>query len=194
MGEIHNTYVTLGASNHSKDDREENDFYATPPKAVDLLFELESFDKHIWEPAAGMKHIAQKFLDKGYDVRCSDIIDRTGDIEICDFLKSNEIWNGDIVTNPPFKFAKEFVEKALETVTEGHKVVMFLKLQFLETEKRRKLFDKYPIKTIYVASNRLGCAKGGDFDGQDNIGSAVCYCWYVWEKGYTGDTKLRFFN
>ena len=40
MGEIHNTYVTLGASNHSKDDREENDFYATPPKAVDLLFEL----------------------------------------------------------------------------------------------------------------------------------------------------------
>ena len=162
MGEIHNTYVTLGASNHSKDDREENDFYATPPKAVDLLFELESFD--------------------------------TGDIEICDFLKSKEIWTGDIVTNPPFKFAKEFVEKALETVTEGHKVVMFLKLQFLETEKRRKLFDKYPIKTIYVASNRLGCAKGGDFGGQDNIGSAVCYCWYVWEKGYTGDTILRFFN
>lgn len=194
MKSIHNTYVTLGASNHSKDEREENDFYATPPKAVELLFNLEEFNKNIWEPAAGLKHIAQKFIDKGYNVRCSDIIDRTGDIEICDFLNTKEEWDGDIVTNPPFKYAKEFVEKAMETVTNGHKVVMFLKLQFLETEKRRKLFDKYPIKTVWVASNRLGCAKGGDFEGKDNVGSAVCYCWFVWEKGWKGTTSLKFFN
>lgn len=158
------------------------------------MFNLEEFDKNIWEPAAGLKHIAQKFIDKGYDVRCSDIIDRTGDIEICDFLNTKEEWDGDIVTNPPFKYAKEFVEKAMETVTNGHKVVMFLKLQFLETEKRRKLFDKYPIKTVWVASNRLGCAKGGDFEGKDNVGSAVCYCWFVWEKGWKGTTSLKFFN
>lgn len=194
MSSIHNNYVTLGASNHTKAEREENDFYATPPKAVDLLFDLETFSKDIWEPAAGMKHIASKFEDRGYNVRCSDIIDRVGDIEILDFLNSNETWNGDIVTNPPFKYATEFVRKAMESVTNGHKVVMFLKIQFLETQKRRELFEQYPIKTVYVASNRLGCAKGGDFQGQDNIGSSLCYCWYVWEKGYNGDTKIKFFN
>ena len=191
MGEIHNTYVTLGASNHSKDDREENDFYATPPKAVDLLFELESFDKHIWEPAAGMKHIAQKFLDKGYDVRCSDIIDRTGDIEICDFLKSNEIWNGDIVTNPPYEFATEFVIKALELIKTGNRVAMFLRTLFLEGQKRyEKIFKENPPKTVYVFSKRQVCSKVDDF----TEGSAVSYAWFVWEKGFSGNTEIKWIN
>lgn len=25
-------------------------------------------------------------------------------------------------------------------------------------------------------------------------GSAVCYAWFVWEKGYKGDTIVRWFN
>ena len=64
----------------------------------------------------------------------------------------------DIITNPPYKIAKEFVEHALEVITEGHKVAMFLKLTFLESKKRRELFEKYPPKVIYVSSSRLQCA------------------------------------
>jgi hypothetical protein len=26
------------------------------------------------------------------------------------------------------------------------------------------------------------------------IGSAICYAWYVWEKGYTGDIVVKHFN
>ena len=87
-------------------------------------------------------------------------------------------WNGSIITNPPYKYAYEFVEKALDTVTEGNKVAMFLKLQFLEGKKRRKLFDTVPPQTIYVSSSRLLCAKNGEFD----------------KKGYKGDTIVKWIN
>ena len=189
-------YANLGASNHSMEDREERDFYATPSLAVRGLMELEKFDKNIWEPACGLNHITNILMESGYNVRFSDIVDRSAEqnIEIYDFLTNNDIWDGDIITNPPYKYASEFVEKALETVTERHKVAMFLKLSFLETKKRYELFQKYPIKKIYVASNRLGCAKNGEFNGKDNIASAVCYCWFIWEKGYTGQTTIDWFN
>ena len=40
--------ATLNASSHSLHEREKHDYYATPPKAVKLPLELESFNKNIW--------------------------------------------------------------------------------------------------------------------------------------------------
>lgn len=75
---------------------------------------------------------------------------------------------------------------------EGRKVAMFLKLQFLEGKARKKLFEKYPPKTVYVSSSRLICAMNGDFERYSS--SAVAYAWFVWEKGYTGDTVIKWIN
>lgn len=36
-------YTTLGASNHTNKEREVNDYYATEPKAIELLLEKETF-------------------------------------------------------------------------------------------------------------------------------------------------------
>lgn len=88
--------------------------------------------------------------------------------------------------------AKEFVEHAIEIVTTGNKVCMFLKLTFLEGKARKILFEKYPPKIVYVSSSRLKCAKNGNFEEKD--GTAVAYAWYVWEKGYTGPTIIKWFN
>lgn len=91
--------------------------------------------------------------------------------------------------------AVQFIEKAMESVTEGNKVIMFLKIQFLEGKSRKKLFEKYPPKTVWVSSSRITCAKNGDFEYMKaNGGSAVAYGFYVWEKGYKGDTILKWFN
>lgn len=191
-----NTFITLGANNHVDVEREKDDFYATPPLAVKELMKLESFNKNIWEPCCGMNHVTDILVDHGYNVRTSDIVDRVnnGKVEIIDFLNCTEKWDGDIITNPPYKLATEFVYKAIETVKEGNKVVMFLKLSFLETKKRRLLFDKYPPKIIYIASSRFGCSQTGEFDETGNTGSAIAYCWYIWEKGYNGDTIIKWFN
>ena len=128
----------------------------------------------------------------GYNVRSTDLIDRGFGIGEIDFLEQTEIWDGDIVTNPPYKLAKEFVEHAIEIVSTGNKVCMFLKLTFLEGKARKSLFEKYPPKIVYVSSSRLKCAKNGNFEEKD--GTAVAYAWYVWEKGYTGPTIIKWFN
>lgn len=46
IGNKNSVYKTLGASNHTDKDREKNDYYATDPKAAELLLE-EDFLNHI---------------------------------------------------------------------------------------------------------------------------------------------------
>lgn len=161
---------------------EKDDYYATEPKAVELLLEQESFNKSIWEPACGAGHISKVLEEHGYQVESTDLIDRGYGLGGHDFLKTPYFTNfdGDIITNPPYRYAKEFVEKALEVVKPGRKVAMLLKLTFLEGQRRRELFMKQPPKTVYVSSARLRCGKGGVFKGQ----SMVAYAWFVWQKGF----------
>ena len=109
-----------------------------------------------------------------------------------DFLSVYETFDGDIVTNPPYKYAQEFVEKALEVIPKGKKVFMFLKLTFLEGKARRKLFETKQLKTVYVSSGRLKCAKNGKFE--ETGSSAAAYAWYEFEKGYKGDPKILWIN
>ena len=188
-------FVTLGASNHSEKDREGNDYYATDPKAMELLLELEKFSHHIWEPACGEGHLSKVLEKYGHSVVSSDLIDRGFGAKGIDFLKCDKTWKGDIITNPPFKYAKQFAEKGLELMQNGGKMALFLRIQFLETQDRRSLFDSNPPKYVYVSVNRLLCAKNGVFekDGKKES-SAACYCWFIWEKGFKGDTVLKWFN
>lgn len=196
VGNYNSIYKTIGASNHTEKEREKDDYYATEPKAIELLLQEEKFDKDIWECAVGGGHLAEVLKQKGYRVLCSDIVNRGyNETAIIDFLKFQERWIGDIITNPPYKYAKEFVEHALEIITLGNKVAMFLKLTFLEGKARKEFFKKYPPKTIYVASGRLLCAKNAEFEKmRSSGGSAVAYAWYVWEKGYCGETIVKWIN
>ena len=93
---------------------------------------------------------------------------------------------------PPYKYALEFRQKALELIPVGNKVAFFLKLTFLEGQKRRKFFEKNPPKVVYVSSARLNCAKNGDFDAYKS--SAMAYAWFVWEKGFTGKPVIEWIN
>ncbi len=187
-------FVTNGCTSHSTGEREENDYYATEPRAVELLLEQEKFNNNIWECACGEGHISKVLKDKGYNVISTDLIFRGyGDWKPYDFLKCNaKNQDLDIITNPPYKNAKEFVEKALETIKTGNKVAMFLKLTFLEGQARKRLFEENPPKIVYVASGRLNCAKNGEFEKYKS--SAVAYAWYIWEKGYRGKTVVEWIN
>lgn len=188
-----------GASNHSDTEREEVDYYATPDIATQWLCDLEVFDKHILEPACGEGAISQVLESYGYDVESMDLIDRGYGKGGVDFLAYNQVIDKDVITNPPYKIAAEFVEHAMDLMTDGHKAAFFLKLTFLEGEKRRALFKKHPPKKVYVSVSRIDCAKNGQFkldrDGnQKHSGGAVCYAWFVFEKGFSGKPTLDWFN
>ena len=186
-------FKTLGSSNHTPDERAQFDYYATDPQAVEMLLALEPFAPVIWEPACGEGHISKVLAAHGYEVISTDLIYRGfGEPEPMDFLTETfPDFEGDIITNPPYSAGLEFVKRALETVRPGGKVAMFLKVQFLEGKRRGELFSKAPPRTVYISRSRLACAKNGDFTHTEN---AIAYAWYVWEKGFTGDPVIKWFN
>lgn len=190
-GNSKSIYATLGASNHASHERQVDDFYATDPSAVEKLLELEHFNEDILEPCCGLGHISEVLMSNGYNVTNNDLVQRDYPLDTqLDFLKDINAWHGDIITNPPYKYAKEFVEHSLDITRKGAKIAMFLKLQFLEGQARRKLFDKHCLRTVYVSSSRIRCGMNGVFEGT----SAVAYAWFIWENGYKGYPEIRWFN
>lgn len=194
------TFVQLGASNHSDSEREHNDYYATDPKTLKLLLEelkKDSIELHhnIWEPACGEGHLSKVLEENGYEVLSTDLVDRGyGEVNAdTDFLNgkyyTHTNFNGDIITNPPYKYAASFVETAIQKVECGCYVIMLLKIQFLEGKERYKLFQKYPPKYVYVNSSRQTCYINGDMTKK--MSSASCYCWFVWQKGFEGEPIIR---
>lgn len=192
----HGVFVTLGASNHSAENRADFDYYATDPKAMYLLLDEEKFSENVWECACGEGHLSRVLEEKGYKARSTDLVDRGYGEGGVDFLNiKSEFYDGDIITNPPYKYAQEFVEKALSLIEDGHKVAMFLRLSFLEGKQRRKLFDECPPSRVYVASGRINCCKNGDFsDERRKNSSAQAYAWFVWEKPLAKQPIIKWFN
>ena len=91
-----NIFKTLGASNHSRHERQAEDYYATDPIAAKLLLEVEPDLDNIWECACGEGHLAKVFNNAGILEKATDLINRDyGDVE--NFLASSELYhNGDI--------------------------------------------------------------------------------------------------
>ena len=178
-------YTTQGSENREKDD-----FYATDPQSLVRFLDRIKEDNlelapNIWECACGSGVLSNVLKEYGYNVLSSDIVDRGyEDTKLWDFLKPTNriLFKGDILTNPPYKYALEFIKIALEQVSEGSKVIMFLKISFLEGKERKEFYKENPPKYIYVFSDRQTCYINGDFS--EKKGSTVCYCWYVWEKIY----------
>jgi len=184
------TFVTLGASNHSTTERADRDYYATDPKVIKGLLENEKFGT-VWENACGGGHLSKELINSGFKVFSSDIIKRDFECKELDFMQYEKTnLDLDIITNLPYNIAQEFIEKSLNVVNVGRKIAMFLKLTFLEGQKRRKFFEKYPPKKVCVYSARVQVARNGD-SKMFKKSSAACYAWFIWEKGFKGDPIIK---
>ena len=162
--------------------REPMDNYPTPDIATLSLMALEDFSGIVWEPACGSGAIAKHFPGcVATDLRNDNIYGETDIDFLSEYRKVNHI-----ITNPPYRLAQQFVEHALECV--DGKVAMLCKLAFLEGKARYSLFQKNPIKTVYVFSKRLPLTKEGDTRKQSSM---IPFAWFVWEKGYTGKTTVE---
>lgn len=195
IGNQKSTFVMLGASNHSEKEREKEDYYATDPHALEIFLDKLKEDNielhhNIWECACGEGHLSKVLEKRKFNVFSTDLIQRGYGEGNIDFLQvANKNTHFDILTNPPYKYAKEFVEKSLEIQADGYYTIMFLKIQFLEGQARKEMFKKYPPKYVYVNSARQLCAMNGEFEKYR--ATALCYCWYIWEKGFAGEPTIR---
>ena len=107
-----------------------------------------------------------------------------------DFFDFSETLAPNIVTNPPYKYGKEWVEHSLKLIPEGGKLALLLPLRFLSSKKRRSIFEETPPKYIYVFSSKIECGKNGIFKYGGKGGSAE-YAWFVWEKGVYNIPKIK---
>ena len=189
-------FITLGASNHTDKERETNDFYATHPKAIDLLVSYSgvSLPQCIWEPSCGNGILSERLIKYGYSVISTDLIDYgygTGNI---DFFQQDSMPDNVqcILTNPPYKYAAKYVIHALSILPDDGLLCLFLKTTFAEGKGRyRDIFSVTPPVYVLQFSERILCAKNADFDYMEaHGGSAVAYAWWIWRKGYKGKTIL----
>ena len=77
-GNAASIYKTLGASNHTDKERESDDFYATEPKAIDILcaYPHISLPHGVWEPSCGSGCLSKRLEELGHHVVSTDLIDR----------------------------------------------------------------------------------------------------------------------
>lgn len=197
-GNSNSIWKTLGASNHTEKDRQNEDYYATDKVAIDGLNSVWEIPQNIWECACGEGDLSKRLEELGHIVYSTDLVDRGYGIGGVDFLKTTETPQDCtcILTNPPYNRALEFVNHSLELLPQGGYCVMFLKTTFLESKKRyNKLFSINPPKYMFQFVSRVLCAKNGDFETMiAGGGSAVSYAWFVFQKGYKGDTIIRWIN
>ena len=197
VGNGNSVFKTLGASNHAKVMREQDDFYATSPKAIDALLEYEDIclPHEIWEPSCGTGCLSKRLIEHGFTVLSSDLVDRGFGKGGVNFFEEDHMPENVncILTNPPYKFATQYVTHALSLLHEGGVLCLFLKTTFAEGQDRyRKIFAITPPRVILQCTERILCAPNADFSKTQS--SAVSYAWWVWEKGWKGKTTFDWIN
>lgn len=77
-GNGNSIFKTLGASNHSDKERETDDFYATEPKAIDILLDYPHFTlpHGVWEPSCGSGCLSRRMEERGHYVVSTDLVYR----------------------------------------------------------------------------------------------------------------------
>lgn len=167
----------------------ESQWFVEPAWAVEALLDVERFSGVVYDPAAGSGTIPGVLCGRGYRATCSDLVDRgNGIVGGADFLTMPERERVDnIVSNPPYDQAEAFVRKAL--LIARYKVAFILRLSFLESRRRREMFERTPLARVWVFSDRVSMPPGGRPDIEAKGGS-VAYAWFVWDHDHRGPPAL----
>lgn len=110
-------------------------------------------------------------------------------LPLLDFLGEGSVpdfYEGDvcILTNPPYRYATDFIEHSLDILPQGCPALFLLKTTALEGKGRyKRLFSKGYLHNVFQFTERLLCAKNGNFlRMKEGGGSAVSYAWFVFKK------------
>jgi hypothetical protein len=167
-----------------------DDLYETPTVVTEALLRVEDLPHRIWEPAAGRGAIVNVLRGRGHDVVATDLVDYgiPGQEARRDFLLERaQDGVGAIVTNPPYKLADQFVEHALKLCP---RVIMLLRLAFLESVRRTPILDSGHLARVHVFKRRAPMMHREGWTGP-KITSALAFAWFVWDRSHSGPTTLH---
>lgn len=178
--------------------RHKSDYYVTPVDQITKFLKefktVESLEGNILDPCAGgdEKHkMSYPVALEREGVNPENII--TVDIRKDSRAQIRENYldiqcKGDfdmIITNPPFKIARDIIDKALNDVNDGGFVIMLLRLNYFGSQKRFDLWQDNLPKYCYVHHKRMSFTDNGKTD-------SIEYCHMVWQKNLNPKfTKLK---
>lgn len=161
--------------------RRVTDFYETPYSLTRLFLDTGILDpsKPVLEPACGDGAITKVLTEYGFkDITTFDLKDGKNFLD-WDTLVAQ------LITNPPYSIAQDFILHAKKIVTE--KFALLLPLSYLHGKRR---YDEiwqdvdFPLRAVYVFTRYPHLGGAMREDGKHQTGMMV-YCWMVWEKGMT---------
>ena len=164
--------------------RNANDDYQTPRWCVDLLLRHVRVSGRFLEPCQGSGNIVTSVIPFVDTVESCEITD---DADFLTFRPRHQYdW---IVTNPPYSLACEFIERSLSMAAN---LAMLLRLNFLESERRRSWWQDRIPHALYVLARRptFEDRQGRPVRGKNGKpGTDSCaYGWFVWSsrREYSG--------
>ena len=159
--------------------------FPTPPWATRALCEWLSPVVHVArDPAANRGHMVRPLREYFDEVEAADIHDYGAGFPVQDYLfgplPDATDWT---ITNPPFRLAEQFIERALATSRRG--VAMLVRSAFLEGVGRHaRLFSRTPPSDVLQFSERVVMHRGRL---APEGSTATAYCWLVWGLGPNAD-------
>ena len=161
------------------------DDFPTPPWATRALIEHVLGNKKTistltcLEPACGAGHMASVLENYFRHVEASDAhhygFGAKRDFLTHPYEAASVDW---VITNPPFRLAEEFIQKALGVARVG--VAILARTVFLESIGRyESIFLERPPTKFAQFSERVPMVKGR-LDGKAS--TATGYAWFVWEN------------
>lgn len=162
--------------------RAEDDFYTTDPKALWTLANYFNLPKVVWEPACGTGNLSKVLEKICVKVYSSDLKDRGYGETGVDFLQCDRVPEGVtcIITNPPYKLASEFIEHAMDILPIGGTYIALMNLSYLAGKQRyREIYARHILERIYIHTGRINCYRNGLNHGGS---SPVNYAWYLFRK------------
>lgn len=168
-------------------DRHKSDYYVTPTneilKFIDYSKQYINFDKEdILDPCAGgdknhKMSYPYAFAKRGYEI--NDTLDLRQDSKAKikdDFLKYNPNKKYDIViSNPPFNFALDFIQKGLSLLKEDGYLVFLLRLNFFGSKIRNEFLLQNIPEYVFIHSKRMSFTDNGKKD-------SIEYAHFVFRK------------
>jgi hypothetical protein len=162
------------------------DDFPTPPWATRALCEWLSqyhdlATMSVREPAANRGFMARPLAESFGTVLASDVHDYGFGFQQRDYLfgPTSDLEPTDwTISNPPFRLAEQFIERALELSTVG--VAVILRSAFLEGIGRfERLYSGRPPSDVLQFVERVPMVKGRV---DPEASSATSYAWLVWRK------------
>ena len=190
----------MSATNRGGERKVLDAYYTDPRVARALVATLPIRPEWTWlEPSVGAGAFVQALRERHGKRRpviygC-DLDPRAAGLALCDggdcgdFLALDLASAGGfdaVVGNPPFGDAEAHVRRAIAVVREGGIVAFLLRLAFLESARRFRLWSELPPEHVHVLSERPSFTGGGT----DNC----AYGFFRWRKGFRGEPRLSWLS